>query len=99
MECYLKSMCSGVFLMLLTGLSGCSTVSTVAEKSGAALSRLNPFSSASPDADAKQVEAASGNGVALAAAQPSTSGDQVQAMVADNKQCTTFCSLPIPKPR
>ncbi len=38
-------------LLLAAGLSGCSTVSSVAEKSGAMLSHLNPFSSSPAEAE------------------------------------------------
>lgn len=117
MECSFKSGVCGIVLLLVAGLSGCSTVSSVAEKSGAVLSNLNPFSSSPPNTEANQAEPASvavpatpaaadsirvdatpanGNGVTQAAARQPASG-QVQAMVADNKECTTFCSLPLHK--
>lgn len=93
MKRLLKSgLCCVVFL-----LAGCSTVSSVAEKSGAVLSHLNPFSSPASTEVAKQPEPAP---VAVSAnAAPPEPAPQVTAMVADNKQCTTFCALPVRQPK
>ncbi len=90
-------------------LSGCSTVSDVASSSVSALSGLNPFSSdkeVSPASDAVfapatppeaiRVEAPQQEPVQLAA-MPAPAAPTVQATVAGNTQCTTFCALPMHK--
>lgn len=98
-----------VWVCLGVALSGCSTLSDAASSSVAGLSKLNPFAaSSSPKPDEAQTVApastpatlkpteASGK-VILVSAPPASA--TVETTLADNKQCTTFCALPMRKPQ
>ena len=99
-----------VWVCLGVALSGCSTLSDAASSSVAGLSKLNPFAaSSSPKSGEAQTVApasttpatlkpteASGK-VILVSAPPASA--TVETTLADNKQCTTFCALPMRKPQ
>lgn len=98
-----------IWVCLGVALSGCSTLSDAVSSSAAGLSKLNPFAaSSSPKTDKAQTVApastpatqkpteATGK-VILVSAPPASA--TIEATLADNKQCTTFCALPMRKPR
>lgn len=100
-------------VMSLTGCSTVSdTVSSVTSGSVSVLSNLNPFGADKPATEKAStqeqvapeqvkpatllVEAAPAEPVKLAQAAPQPN---VETTIGDNKQCTTFCALPVRKPR
>lgn len=98
-----------VWIFLGVTLSGCSTLSDAASSSAAGLSKLNPFAASSTPkpADTQTVAPAStpatlnpteATGKVILVSAPPASAT-LETTLADNKQCTTFCALPVRKPK
>ena len=97
-----------IFLGLM--LSGCSTLSDVASTSAAGIAKLNPFASnAAKSVDGQSVAPAStpttqkstatGGKLLLVSTPPVPAAVEVEATLAGNKECTTFCALPVRQPK
>lgn len=104
-----------VLLVISMLISGCSTVSDMASSSASMLSDMNPFGARSSATEEQSVPAAEVVPVSAPPATIQVENTSpsyfrrvsnvepppvdVDATVGNNKQCTTFCALPLRKPQ
>ncbi|QTR49914.1 hypothetical protein [Candidatus Thiothrix anitrata] len=99
---------AGIFFGLV--LSGCSTLSDVASTSVTGIAKLNPFATntanpvdgqnvAPASTPAVQNSTVTGGKLLLVSTPPVPAAVEVDATLAGNKECTTFCALPVRQPK